>query len=348
MGSQDPLPKQAQSVAEFTRCMRCLKEQVGLTFRQLEARAAQNGDVLARSTLADALRRNSLPRSDVLIAFLRACGYGDDAHVWLEARDRLASAQGIDPAEQQSRQAEFGPETETVAADSGTAGSTKAPGAVPRYRRQTVLLSTAAGFLLAALGAWALLPEGAGHQGAKARASESVRSPSAASASTAGVAARLPAGPSRIRPAGAPRLCVTEGHDRQGRYRSQVAVQRPCGDATPPQTSLASAGRDGAYYIQWRHPVHGLGCLTALGSDHVVTGMLEPWPWESCSADRTSQHFLFEPIDKPVVGGYRIRVAQNGLCLGINGDDDRVAGAEVTQQLCTGARDQEFLVDDID
>ncbi|MFE2671379.1 helix-turn-helix domain-containing protein [Streptomyces mirabilis] len=54
--------------------MRRLKERSGLTYRELEVKAARNGDMLARSTLADVLGRTNLPRPDVLAAFVRACG----------------------------------------------------------------------------------------------------------------------------------------------------------------------------------------------------------------------------------------------------------------------------------
>ncbi|WP_086558721.1 RICIN domain-containing protein [Streptomyces africanus] len=84
-----------------------------------------------------------------------------------------------------------------------------------------------------------------------------------------------------------------------------------------------SVGNTGSYYLQWRHPVYGDGCLTALGSGHVVEGR----------SNRNS---------------YRIHVVQNGMCLGVNGTDDRAAGAEIAQQRCTGSRDQEFLVDAVD
>ncbi|MEU0390068.1 XRE family transcriptional regulator [Streptomyces chartreusis] len=373
MGKQRPLPQEAGSASEFVACMRLLKEQAGLTYRQLEANAEGRGDVLARSTVADALRRDSLPRAEVVAAFVRACGRGEDAATWLEARDRLAAAVPV-PAEDGSAHADEersptgeGPTpdgtperpTRSTAVNPTPApvlASTRAPALAPvagRGRNLRALLASAgAGLLLAAVGAWALLPDEGGGRDAAARGTgaEPRLASASASALTTGVDGPVP-GESRIRPALAPKLCVTEGHDRKGRYRSQVAVQRPCADATPPDVSLVSVGKTGSYYIQWRHPVYGDGCLTALGSGHVVEGLLEPWPWESCSADRTSQHFFFEPVDGSdgsKVNGYRIHVVQNGMCLGVNGTDDRSAGAEIAQQRCTGARDQEFLVDATD
>lgn len=68
MGREGPLPREARSASEFVACMRRLKEWAGLTYRQLEANAERRGDVLARSTVADALRRDSLPRAEVVAA----------------------------------------------------------------------------------------------------------------------------------------------------------------------------------------------------------------------------------------------------------------------------------------
>ncbi|CAM5678759.1 hypothetical protein [Streptomyces afghaniensis 772] [Streptomyces afghaniensis] len=368
MGREGPLPREARSASEFVACMRRLKEWAGLTYRQLEANAERRGDVLARSTVADALRRDSLPRAEVVAAFVRACGRGEDTDTWLEARDRLAAAEPPPRAEKGPTAAGEGPKPdgegptpdgegpapeETPEHSAPSTAEILAANPAPvvgRVRSRRTLAATAtAGLLLAAVGAWALLPGEDGGRDAAARGAGAAAGLASSSASTptTGVDGPEP-GQSRIRPALAPTLCVTEGHDRKGRYRSQVAVQRPCADATPPDLSLVSVGNTGSYYIQWRHPVYGDGCLTALGSGHVVEGLLEPWPWESCSADRTSQHFFFEPLDGSTGAKgneYRIHVVQNGMCLGVNGADDRAAGAEITQQRCTGARDQEFLVD---
>jgi hypothetical protein len=73
--------------------MRRLKAWSGMTHRDLERRAAAAGDVLPRSTLAAALRRDSLPREELLTAFVRACGCGRDrTGEWLAVRARLAMA----------------------------------------------------------------------------------------------------------------------------------------------------------------------------------------------------------------------------------------------------------------
>ncbi|UWP81587.1 hypothetical protein [Dactylosporangium fulvum] len=73
--------------------MAALKQWSGLTYRQLQRRAQQAGDVLPHSTAAAALTRTTLPREDVVAAFVRACG-GDESSVarWLATRKRIAAA----------------------------------------------------------------------------------------------------------------------------------------------------------------------------------------------------------------------------------------------------------------
>src|SRR5688500_20390856 len=74
------------SQGEFIASLRDLKQRSGLTYRQLEKRAAEHGKVLARSTLADVLAGERLPAPDVLDAFVHACGEGDQVNAWQQAR----------------------------------------------------------------------------------------------------------------------------------------------------------------------------------------------------------------------------------------------------------------------
>ncbi|GAB2881208.1 helix-turn-helix domain-containing protein [Streptomyces mayteni] len=91
-GGALPSPAGAQDVDEFVAAMRALKEYSGLSLRQLGERAESRGDVLPRSTLADVLNRSTLPRPDVLAAFVRACGGAEsDVREWLAARERVAA-----------------------------------------------------------------------------------------------------------------------------------------------------------------------------------------------------------------------------------------------------------------
>lgn len=78
------------SQGEFIASLRDLKQRSGLTYRQLERRAAEHGKVLARSTLADVLAGKRLPAPDVLDAFVHACGEGDQVDSWQQARTSIA------------------------------------------------------------------------------------------------------------------------------------------------------------------------------------------------------------------------------------------------------------------
>ncbi|MFE0106556.1 helix-turn-helix domain-containing protein [Streptomyces sp. NPDC059009] len=86
-------PEEWQSVSsrEFVERLREVKDRSGFAYRELERRAAENGDVLPHSTLASALKRESLPRREVVESFVRACGRDpEEVDAWVRERDRLA------------------------------------------------------------------------------------------------------------------------------------------------------------------------------------------------------------------------------------------------------------------
>jgi hypothetical protein len=88
-----PDPTQVSSPAEFVEAMRRLKRWTGWGYRRLEKRAAAAGQVLPRSTLTVALTRPTLPREDLVAAYVRACGCDEDeAARWVAARRRIAAA----------------------------------------------------------------------------------------------------------------------------------------------------------------------------------------------------------------------------------------------------------------
>ncbi|MFE2751063.1 helix-turn-helix domain-containing protein [Actinosynnema sp. NPDC059335] len=87
--SEGGRPDTARDAAGFVAMLRELKERSGLTLRGLEERAAARGEVLARSTVADMLRKDALPRPELLAAYVRACGV-EHPEPWLRARERLA------------------------------------------------------------------------------------------------------------------------------------------------------------------------------------------------------------------------------------------------------------------
>ncbi|MEO3754382.1 RICIN domain-containing protein [Streptomyces sp. B6B3] len=302
--------ERARTAAEFVALMQELKDRSGLSYRQLEERAERRGEVLARSTIADGLRRRALPRAEVLAAFVRACGAGDDeVDAWLAARERIAAAPPEPDVDATSGHGD------PAAAEPATAFRRRRGPGLPRL----AAVGGAFAVLLAGT-AWVLWPAGdAGDQSARVAFED---------------------GWAEIRPSGAPGLCLTEGRDRSGRYEEAVAVQAPCGEAVPPRTYLRRAGENGVFSIEWVHPEHGRGCLT-LRTREPAADMLEPW--DDCSGDRAIQRFRFEPVGSPSAA-YLIRSEENGRCLTIR-NGERVAGAEAVVSPCRDAEDaQRFVV----
>ncbi|MDQ0847507.1 hypothetical protein QFZ68_007270 [Streptomyces sp. V1I6] len=91
MDGGQPQPQGAADAAQFVAMMRQLRQWAHLSYRELERRAEVAGDVLPRATLASVLKRQELPREELLAAFVRACG-GDRSVVdaWVGVRKRLA------------------------------------------------------------------------------------------------------------------------------------------------------------------------------------------------------------------------------------------------------------------
>ncbi|MFB6978832.1 helix-turn-helix domain-containing protein [Streptomyces scopuliridis] len=209
-------PHEAQDAVEFVALLRRLKEQSGLTYRQLDERAAELGEVLPRSTLAEVLRRQTLPRPEILTVFVRLCGDGPRVEEWLASRERIAAGGSPDTGPLPlPRSAASGTATRTAATSTSHTGAplpeVSDAAAPPASRRRR--LNTPAGWsavvvvaLALASTAWLLMPDGE-------------------STPSAGTVAE---GWSRIRPVGSPGLCVTEGRQRSGAYKNAIAVQRPC------------------------------------------------------------------------------------------------------------------------
>ncbi|MEU6366928.1 XRE family transcriptional regulator [Streptomyces sp. NPDC046931] len=310
----DVSPYEAQDAAGFVESLQRLKERSGLTYRELEERAARNGEMLARSTLAGILRRTSLPRPDLLAAFVRACGDGERVDAWLDARDRIAAGVAVVPVPDPR------PGSATAPAPPRAEGST-----TPRPHRTGRRGKGLAALLVVpplALAAWGLFPGGSDDSGAPAASATASRP--------------VTDGWVTIRPARTPALCLTDGRDRGGAYPNAVAVQLPCARATVPRTYLEPVG-GGLYRIQWHHPQEGRGCLTVMSAGP-VKGMLEPR--DDCAR---ATLFRLEPAAADGSAGYRLRVTPGGRCVGIV-DDDTTEGAEAAEEPCTGGSDQRFVV----
>ncbi|MBL1110193.1 hypothetical protein JK361_37530 [Streptomyces sp. 5-8] len=409
--------KELRTAADLNAELRELKARSRLTYRQLEERAAGQGGLLPRSTLADVLRHGSLPRQELLTAFVRACGEGDYVDDWLAARKRAAESQtpgqgpggsgpgaggwghrpggsgqgsegsaGMGGSGEMGRSAGMGGSGEMGrSAGAGGAGGPGGPGAtggsrdsgesgesggqgesggrgdsgghgapdgpeesggrggrlgppgargalrrLVRTRRSRVLAGTVLAAALAAGVVWFLRDSGPG-----------------GTADPAAGSTPLPRGQVLLRPLASPGLCVTDGQARDGRYRSLVAVQRPCAETAPQTTTLEPVDK-GTYRISWYRPDQGKGCLKALTSGP-GEGLLEPW--EACE-QTTVFHFVPTEHAKAAQAGtsgksvgrpYLIKV-DDGTCVGIRAASP-AAGAEAVVEGCTGADSQLFLVE---
>lgn len=333
--------QELRTAADLNTELRELKARSRLTYRQLEERAAEKGELLPRSTLADVLRNGSLPRPELLAAFVRACGEGEYVDDWLAARKRAAeaSAPGRGPGGSAGSGGSGGSGGPGVTGGSRDSGGGR-PGASARGSVRRLLRTRPTRVLAAALLAVAVV---------SAAVWWSVRDSGSPPGPGSG---RLPSGQVLLRPLGSPGLCVTDGQAPDGRYRSLVAVQRPC-DETAPQTTTLDPVGDTAHRIVWYRPDQGKGCLKALTSG-AGAGLLEPW--EAC--DQTTA-FRFVPAEsredrKTGTSGtsgtsgtaagrsYLIKVP-GGKCAGIR-DGSTEEGAEVVVEPCTGADAQLFVV----
>ncbi|MEU3792441.1 XRE family transcriptional regulator [Streptomyces fructofermentans] len=300
-------PYAARDAAGFIASMNELKQRSGMTFRELEEQAARNGDVLARSTLADVLRRPNLPRPDVLAVFVRACGDGRRVGDWLDARERITEA-GPEPLPPAPATAPA-PAVADVRAEAGDVKPT------PLRQQPRRLILFALAFVLAAGllagGLWAFLPDESGDP----------------STPTDGWVT--------ISPARDGDLCLTDGRDRAGAYDSAVAVQLPCAQAPVPRTYLEPAG-EGLYRVQWHHPQQGKGCLTVMRAGP-VKGMIEPR--DDCTG---ATRFRLEPAPDDAAG-FRLRPAHSGQCVGTAARIP-AEGAEAVQEPCADTPDQYFVI----
>ncbi|WP_437045530.1 helix-turn-helix domain-containing protein [Streptomyces sp. enrichment culture] len=314
--TKPPQPAQASTPAEFTAALRALRTWSGLTYRQLESRATAQSDVLPASTMATALGRATLPRERFVDAFTRACGLSEEEiGLWLQVLRRI----GAD---------ESPPSWGEGGDDQDVSGDASGQAHAPRRWRRAVGLVSAAG--IGAVGALLV--------------SSLVRdvSPPAAPPAMPVTGLRMLAVGSwaRIHPARTPELCVGEGRDRTGRYETAVAAQQPCAQSIGPQVFLEPVGQD-LVQIQWHHHKHGIGCLTVM-REGAARNLLEPR--DDCADNNRAQQFRIESFGPPAAAHFRIRPIVTGWCLSLRNQDTTV-GAEVVQGRCSGAPDQDFLID---
>ncbi|WP_431040760.1 helix-turn-helix domain-containing protein [Streptomyces sp. P1-3] len=313
---EPPQPAQASTPAEYTAALRTLRLWSGLTYRQLEDKATAHTDALPASTIATTLGRATLPRERFVDAFTRACGLDEEeVRQWLEARRRIATPKPASTGD------EGGDDRDVIA--TGVAVTARAP----RWHWAAGLLGAAGIAVAGTLGVSSLFQDSS--------------TPAALPAMPVTELRMLAVGSwARIHPARTPGLCLTEGRDRTGRYQTAVAAQQPCTKAALPLVFLEPLGKD-TVQIQWHHPKYGIGCLTVLlkgpGRDLIE-------PRDDCADDNRAQQFRVEPFGPPATPHFRIRPVVTGQCLSLR-DQDTKSGSEVVQGRCSGAADQDFLIE---
>ncbi|MEU6033837.1 hypothetical protein ABZ801_00345 [Actinomadura sp. NPDC047616] len=332
-GEGIPVPEHADTAAEFVGDMRRLKSWSGLTFRQLESRAAAMGDVLPRSTLVEALRRERLPREELLAAFVRACGGGPDTVAqWLTIRRRLAvtdtdRTREAPPASQvpaswQRPDAELTPDSRPTPAPPAPV-SPAAPSAArpPRSNERPVRAAVRLG---AAIVITASLSTGGD---VHARADKGPSSPPGRqSADTRHQAAGpMPSGRYKIRSARSG-LCLSE----EGSGSSGQIFQLPCEAAFPPLALQAQP--DGTYLVIPNHPEKGPGCMGIRNASTDPGAMVYNDFCGDRGANVGGDRFWVKPVTTPT-SGFRISPAHSRLCLGF-ASGRAGAGAPLLQQPC--------------
>ncbi|MFI0813381.1 helix-turn-helix domain-containing protein [Streptomyces echinatus] len=313
---EPPQPAQADTPAEYVAALRTLRLWSGLTYRQLEDKATAHTAVLPASTVATTLGRATLPRERFVDAFTRACGLDEDeVRQWLEARRRIATQKSASAGDERG-------DDRAV-----TATGAAVPARLPRWRRVAGLLGAAGIAVAGTLGVSSVFQDSSAPSDLPAMPVTRLRMLAVGSWA-------------RIHPARTPGLCLTEGRDRTGRYESAVAAQRPCTEPSLPLVFLEPLGKD-TVQIQWHHPKYGIGCLTVL-LEGPAQDLIEPR--DDCADGNRAQQFRIELYGPPDTSHFRIRPVVTGQCLSLR-DQDAESGSEIVQGRCSGAPDQDFLIE---
>ncbi|MET7753786.1 helix-turn-helix domain-containing protein [Streptomyces sp. NPDC005389] len=359
-GRHTPDPREARTPAEFLARLQALKDWSGLTYRELSSRAEAHGDVLPRSTVANMLARATLPREELLTAFVRACGVTPaELEEWRTVRGELAGrgAYGGDAAdadagaEPPDGDESAGAESARAPADPGAAGPTAVPDpaetagpppAWPGHEAEAAVASqdgsgTPSGAppgtssrirraLVAAVAVAGLVLAGASvvallRDGGAGRAGQPPRTPAVSAPAVGDV---------RIRVTGTD-FCLAE---RRGTRTGQVH-QVPCAESDFPLYSLATVGT-GRWRIVSDHPDFGPGCSGIPSGGRIPDSAYED---SECGDPSRVEAFALEPYGAPggPVRGYRIvpvGSATPGTCVTVVGDR-KAAWAKLAQAPCT-------------
>ncbi|MEV5544491.1 RICIN domain-containing protein [Saccharopolyspora shandongensis] len=316
MSKDWPDPRDARNATEFVAAMRQLRTRTELSFRSLERRAEQNGDVLPSSTTSAALARDKLPRAELVAAYVRACG-GDAGTVesWVSARAAIAVGASSDP----DPDPDPGPEPEPELSGPDDVADDVARSTPRRH--------------IAILAGVALVVGGLATTGTMLIAGkDDEQQPPVAAPQPVAVSDLT--GPLRLAHTG---LCVGEGPEKFVSQERIVLGQHDCASAFPPITLEPVA--DG-YRLLLQHPTKGTGCVTVdyggTNTDVLLTGA-------QCEDDRADQRFTFEQVSAPAAGYRMHSVAGAQWCIGVF-QRSTDPGAQLVQQLCDGGPHQVFTL----
>ncbi|MEV3988967.1 RICIN domain-containing protein [Streptomyces sp. NPDC049837] len=307
-GEPAPDPREARDPAAFVARLQALKDWSGLTYRELSARAEAAGDALPRSTVANMLSRTTVPREELVMAFVRACGAGPaELENWLAVRKELAvrgAAGGAAGDAVRGRHGGAVPGRHGGA--DGAPGDVSPPPGASRWRVLVPVVAVAA-LVVAALTVVTFL-----------------RGDDARHAPRPGAAAPG-AGPVDVRAVHSG-LCLNE---RPGQRSGQV-YQVPCAGAVVPRYSLVPLD-GGLWRLRSDHPDYGPGCAGL----PVEAGPPEGAPLvdQECGKRGAREAFRIESVGGGK--GYRIRSAHSDLCLEVR-DASAAPWTEVVQRACDG------------
>jgi Ricin-type beta-trefoil lectin domain-like len=319
-------PSTARTPAEYVALLRQVRDRSGLSYRRIQRRAEAAGETLPASTLATMLGRSTLPREELVIALLRACGAApDEIDRWVEARRDIASNTAVPPSNAATPPSNgtvpasngttpssngFTATSDSTESQTGTAGlhpsnidvGAQVRAAHPRRRALfgtivsaiVVLLVAGSGALVAALG----------HRGGRGPSAQSA--PPVTSPPQAAVIPDPPAGGNyRIRATHSNR-CLSE---RPYPTDDDHIYQTSC-DRVVPAMSLDRVG--GNYLIRTLHPEFGAGCMGVENADRQIGAVVA----DDYCAGADAVEFRLEPVGGPVPG-FRLRPVHSGLCVGV-------------------------------
>ncbi|MER7000271.1 helix-turn-helix domain-containing protein [Streptomyces sp. NPDC000410] len=328
-GENPPDPQGARTPAEFIERLQALKDWSGLTYRELSQRAEAVGDVLPRSTVANMLARTTVPREELLTAFVRACGCGPGVvDAWQRVRKDLVRqerrAESLVFEQSPSAAERDGAALGEVEAGDGTAAL---PEPEPRARpwgarRVRIAVAVAvAGVLAAAVSVTYALSDG------DDRKPDAGPTPDASPTSDEiFVPPKYPkTGPVRIRAVHSG-LCLAE---RPGQKSGELFQVRCSPDSVPRFVLEAHEAYEALWQLTTKHPDYGPGC-TGIHDKSTLPGAA--FIDQECGKRGVAEAFRLEPVGDPV-RGYRLRVGWSDLCMTVK-QGDAAEWAEIIQMPC--------------